>query len=241
MHICLVILTIAVVAGAPAGNADPLPELALGRTVLHDYDPPTPGSYDLPAIKPAADGAILGEDGKARRLREMFAGRISVLGFIYTRCTDPRACPYATRVLYQLHQVSSQDPLLASNMHLITMSFDPAHDTPEVMTKFKDRYEPERPGAKWSYLTTRGAEDIRAILDAYGQAVDRKKNPNAESGPFHHQLRVYLIDRQDMIRNIYSYDLLDPRLVITDIRTLLLEEQARTNGVAALHRPEIAP
>ena len=204
------------------------PELALGRTVLHDYDPPTPGSYELPVIKTAADGAILSEDGKARRLREVFEGKISVLAFIYTRCTDPRACPYATRVLYQLHQVSGQDPILAKNLHLVTMSFDSAHDTPEVMASFRERYEPERPGAKWSYLTTRRTEDIKAILGAYGQAVDRKKDPNSESGPFFHQLRVYLIDRKGMIRNIYSYELLDPRLVVTDIRTLLLEEHAKT-------------
>lgn len=222
-------------SGEQNQKANALPELALGRTVLHDYDPPKPGSYELPAIKLAADGAILGEDGKAHRLREMFDGKISVLAFIYTRCTDPRACPYATRVLYQLHQVSGEDPVLAKNLHLVTMSFDPAHDTPEVMSKFKNRYEPERPGAKWSYLTTQRAEDIKAILDAYGQAVDRKKNANSESGPFFHQLRVYLVDRKGMIRNIYSYELLDPRLVVTDIRTLLLEEQAKTSVAAMRH------
>ena len=43
-------------------------------------------------------------------------------------------------------------------------------------------------------------------------------------GPFTHQLRVYLIDSARRIRNIYSLGFLDPRLVVGDVRTLLLEE-----------------
>ena len=34
---------------------------------------------------------------------------------------------------------------------------------------------------------------------------------------------MYLIDGQKRVRNIYSYGLLDPRLVMTDLRTLLME------------------
>jgi hypothetical protein len=38
-----------------------------------------------------------------------------------------------------------------------------------------------------------------------------------------HTLRVFLIDRQGRIRNIYSSGTLDPRLILADIRTLILE------------------
>ncbi len=58
------------------------PELALGRTANYDYDPPAPGSYRLPALKPAGDGLVLDTDGKPRRLREILKGHISVLSFI---------------------------------------------------------------------------------------------------------------------------------------------------------------
>lgn len=43
------------------------------------------------------------------------------------------------------------------------------------------------------------------------------------TGPFYHPLRVYLIDSRQQLRNIYSFGLLDPRLVMTDVRTMLLE------------------
>jgi len=201
------------------------PELALGRSALYDYDPPAPGSYQLPVIKRAGDGEVLGTDGKRHRLRELFEGRISIVSFIYTRCADPKACPYATGVLYQLHQLSKQDPVLARNLHLVTFSFDPDHDTPKVMASFERAYHPDTDGARWTFLTTRSPLDLKPILDAYGQVVDRKKNPRDIFGPFFHQVRVYLIDRQGMVRNIYTFGLLDPRLLITDVRTLLMEEE----------------
>lgn len=225
MNARTIALCLAVILGSNVAVAsDGLPELALGRNFQYDYDPPVPGSYKLPPLLPAGDGAVLREDGSAGSLRGMYRGKITVLAFIYTRCHDARACPYATRVFYQMHQVTSRDPVLAKNLQLITMSFDPSHDTPEVMASYRKLYEPERKGARWFYLTTRNAGDLKPILDSYGQVVDRKKNPNDEFGPFFHQLRVFLIDREGMIRNIYSYDLLDPRLVITDVRTLLLEK-----------------
>lgn len=239
INLCIASLTSCLVLAAAAGGQEDQdnkrPELALGRSVLHDYDPPEPGSYELPVVKTAGDGTVLGEDGKPQKLRELYKGKITVLAFIYTRCNDPRACPYAARVLYQIHQVSERDPVLARNVHLLTMSFDPAHDTPEVMAAYRERYETEAKGAKWSYMTTRNVEALRPILTAYGQPVDRKKNANDEYGPIFHQLRVFLIDRAGQVRNIYSYDVLDPRLVVTDIRTLLMEEQAATNVVTTGH------
>src|SRR4051812_36443636 len=67
-----------------------------------DYEPPAPGSYVLPVIRPAADGTLLDSTGKSVRLDELTHGRITVLSFIYTRCAAPKACPYATGVLNQL-------------------------------------------------------------------------------------------------------------------------------------------
>src|SRR5947209_687209 len=75
----------------------------------YDYDPPVPGSYDLPIIKLAPDGAIVDSTGQALKLRELTHGRVTVLSFVYTRCAAPKACPYATGVLYDLHALSADD------------------------------------------------------------------------------------------------------------------------------------
>jgi cytochrome oxidase Cu insertion factor (SCO1/SenC/PrrC family) len=82
-------------------------------------------------------------------------------------------------------------------------------------------------GSEWRFLTTRNVKDLAPILDAYGQRVDRRRDPDHPLGPLSHLVRVYLIDREAMVRNIYSFDLLDPRLLLADVRTLLLEEKTR--------------
>lgn len=202
------------------------PELSLGRSAEYDYDPPQPGSYELPVIKPAGDGDVLTAEGKKVRLHDIVEGQVTLLSFIYTRCADPRACPMATGALHQIHEFSAQDRTLASNLRLVTFSFDPEHDTPRVMAQYAGAVRPGGVGSEWMFLTTRSAGELQPILEAYGQRVDPKRNPLDPLGPLYHVVRVYLIDRKGMIRNIYAYGMLDPRMVVTDVRTLIMEASA---------------
>jgi cytochrome oxidase Cu insertion factor (SCO1/SenC/PrrC family) len=197
----------------------------LPRSAEYDYDPPAPGTYRLPVIKTAADGAVLDSQGHALRLRDVTRDRVTVLSFIYSRCADARACPYATGVLAQLHRLSADDPALADGLRLVSMSFDPAVDTPAQMAAYAGLARTDRRAAEWRFLTTESPEQLRPILDAYGQAVSRKQNPSDPAGPLNHNLRVVLIDRRGRVRNIYSTGTLDVRLVLADVRTLLLESE----------------
>src|SRR6266436_1800471 len=104
----------------------------------YDYDPPAAGSYSLPVIKPAADGALLDSDNKAIKLRDLTHGRVTVLSFIYTRCAAPKGCPYATGVLTQLYSLSAEDKTLAENMRLVSISFDPEYDTPQRLADYSE-------------------------------------------------------------------------------------------------------
>jgi cytochrome oxidase Cu insertion factor (SCO1/SenC/PrrC family) len=201
---------------APA-TADPLN----ARSARFDFDPPRPGSYRLPVVKPAADGAVIDASGAPRRLADVLAGRITVLSFVYTRCSDANGCPLATAVLYQLHGATGSDPELARHLRLVTLSFDPGHDTPETMAKYARVASTQETRSPWEFLTTASDRQLGPILAAYGQVVQRSADPSAP-GPSH-LLRVYLIDRQLRIRNIYGLDFLDPRLLLADVRTLLLE------------------
>lgn len=195
----------------------------VSRAPEYDYDPPTPGTYTLPVIKPAADGAVLDSKGQARRLRELTRGRITVMSFIYTRCAAAKACPYATGVLLKLHQASAEDRDLARHLRLLSLSFDPVNDTPERMAAYSKLASQKPSAAPWLFLTTRSQAQLQPILSAYDQAVDKKANPLDPTGPLNHTLRVFLVDEAGNIRNIYSSGTLDPRLVLADIRTLILE------------------
>jgi protein SCO1 len=190
----------------------------------YDYEPPAPGSYSLPVVKSAADGALLESNNKGIALRDLIHGRITVLSFIYTRCAAPKACPYATGVLGQLHDLSAEDETLAKNMRLVSISFDPEYDTPQRLATYSENVRQEKSGCEWRFATAKSRSELDPILAAYDQAVDKRSNPADPQGPLYHTVRVFLIDREGRIRNIYSSGTLDPRLVLADVKTLLLEQ-----------------
>jgi cytochrome oxidase Cu insertion factor (SCO1/SenC/PrrC family) len=209
---------------APAARpAAPAPvEARAGRDARFDFEAPIPGSYRLPVIKPAPDGAVLDASGAGRRLHRLMAGKIVVLSFVYAQCSDARGCPLATAVLSRIHQASASDRTLADNLKLITLSFDPAHDTPAVMARYARPADASGRASEWDRLTTASERALAPILAGYGQVVSRPPGPGAG---LTHPVRVYLIDRHLRIRNIYGLDFLDPRLLIADVRTLLQEDR----------------
>jgi protein SCO1/2 len=193
-----------------------------------EYAPPAPGSYSLPVVKAAGDGVVVDHTGREVHLREAMRGRVTVLSFIYSRCASTtRGCPYATGVLRKLYQLSAEDAALAKGMGLISMSFDPAFDGPERMAAYTALADRGDSAATWRFLTAQSSAELGPILEAYGQAVDRKRNPFDPSGPLNHTLRVFLIDVDGKVRNIYSAETLDPRLVMADVRTLIMESQGK--------------
>jgi len=192
-----------------------------GPADAYAFPLPDPGSYRLPAIKPAGGGRVLNEMGQPRELRTVVTGRVTVLAFIYTQCAD--ICPMATARLAQLQALAAEDPDVAARLRLVSMSFDPERDTPEAMAEFASLWrDGARPHPEWSFFTSKDRADLAPILKTYGQSMTRPK-PQDPSGALGHILRVFLIDQSGTVRNIYSLDFLDPRLVLTDVRTLLME------------------
>jgi cytochrome oxidase Cu insertion factor (SCO1/SenC/PrrC family) len=210
--------------GAAAHDAPlPGPAPAASDAARFDFAPPESGTYALPPIKRAGDGAVLDSQGRARRLADVMDGRITVLSFVYTNCADPGGCPLATAALFDILDAATGDAMLAANVKLVSLSFDPARDSPAAMAQYgaAASMRPD-PKPSWDFLTCESDETLAPILAAYGQWVDKL----GADGNFAHVLRVYLIDRKGWIRNIYGVSYLDPRLLLADIRTLLLEERA---------------
>lgn len=194
-----------------------------------EYVPPEPGSYELPPIQPAADGEVVDAEGSRHRLFDYLGDRYVVLSFIYTRCGDARGCPLATGVLQKVHRRIAENPDLADRVRLVTLSFDPARDRPEVMQRYASARGVD-PGpeadAGWVFLTTRSAEELDPILEGYGQSIVPEDDAEGRpTGQFTHVLKVYLIDPERRVRNIYSTSFLHPTLVINDLETLRLEER----------------
>jgi cytochrome oxidase Cu insertion factor (SCO1/SenC/PrrC family) len=221
----LALLLLARLAGEAAAHGPPA---ASAGGPVFDFVPPEPGTYRLPPIKAAADGPVLDSDGSRHGLAALMRGKVTVLSFVYTRCSDPFGCPLATGALFDLFDASAADPALARDLQLLSLSFDPAHDDPARMAEYgASALAQAGPGrASWRFLTAESEAAVEPMLAAYGQAVDRRLEHGEES-TINHLLRVYLVDPELRVRNIYGVDYLDPRLVLADVRTLLLEKASR--------------
>jgi cytochrome c peroxidase len=190
-----------------------------------EFVPPAAGSYELPPLGTAVDGAVIDMHGNALKLRDLLGDKLVVMGFIYTHCPDVNGCPLASYVMKQLQMRLLESDDLKDRVRLISLSFDPILDTPGAMRDYAMHFR--RKDYDWRFLTTASEEQLQPILDGYGQF--RRMFYNADgsySGTMSHILRVYLIDGDRRIRNIYSAGFLHVDTVMNDLRTLQLERRA---------------
>lgn len=224
-----IVATVAAVSGAvwfvwqaTAAPAMPL-SAAFESLGSFQYDPPEPGTYALPPIKEVPAGELIDHNAKPVALKQLLRGKYSLVSFVYLNCRDTEGCPLAMSTLWQLHGNSKKLPALQKDLQLITISFDPQRDTPEKLKVIADTMQADNDIAdklKWHLLTSDSPSAVAPVLAGFGQTINRTSDPTI----INHLLRLYLVDRQGSIRNIYGLGSIDPRLIITDVQTLLMQE-----------------
>ena len=239
----LVILSVFAINYSQADTKPPTQQqiLAPGYGTL-EFTAPEPGSYTLPALGSAADGKVLDTQGNALTLHSLMGDKVVLLSFIYSTCSDINGCPLATAVLHKIKNRLKKEPELAEKLRLVTLSFNPEHDTPEMMQHYAQELQDK--GVEWRFLTTQSEQDLQPILEHYKQNIQKVYDAQGQfTGTFSHILRVYLIDKNKQLRNIYSVAFLHPDTLINDIKTLLQTEpkQAAThlNAQKNVVRPDL--
>lgn len=197
------------------------------------FTPPAPGSYALPPLGPAADGVVLDSQGRTLSLHDLMGDRLVLLSFIYTSCSDVNGCPLATHVFARVAERlngsgdAGVEGGLNGKVRLISLSFDPDYDSPSVMRAYGGPFQRRFQALDWRFLTTGGPGALDPMLEGYDQWVIRDYDEAGRPlGTISHLLRVYLIDRQKRIRNIYSVSFLHADTLANDLMTLLMEAEA---------------
>ena len=93
-----------------------------------------PGAKLLQSGQPVPDFAVTTQDGKPLRLSDL-RGHVVVLTFIYTRCPMPNFCPLMDKKFAELAARLKTSPKRAARVRLLSVSFDPEHDTPETLAR----------------------------------------------------------------------------------------------------------
>ncbi len=117
-----------VVVTKPAPKETMVLRLSQGKAEL------VPAPKQLQVGEAVPDFAMTMQDGKVVRLSQL-RGKVVVLTFVYTRCPLPDFCPLMDKKFGALAQSIAAFPQRAQHIRLISLSFDPEHDTPEVLRK----------------------------------------------------------------------------------------------------------
>ena len=135
MHVGDVITARVVVRQDAAGPLSPrLDHVVIVGEARPDTKPKV--SYHVPQPGDVVpDFRLLNQSGRQIHLAQ-FKGKVLLLTFIYTRCPVADFCPRMSANFAEIDKALATDKTLYRRTHLLSVSFDPAYDTPAVLRSY---------------------------------------------------------------------------------------------------------
>jgi protein SCO1/2 len=163
-----------------------------------DYLPAV--QYHVPAVGDVPpEFKLLNQSGQTIDLKK-FRGKVVLLTFIYTRCPVADYCPRMSRNFAEIDKALAADPVLYAKTHLISISFDPAYDTPQVLRSYGEaytgRYTRETFG-RWDF-----AAPVASELTQVEEWFDLGITPGA-SGTLQHSLATVILGKDGKVLAYY--------------------------------------
>jgi protein SCO1/2 len=171
------------------------------------YHVPTPGDQ-VPNFK------LLNQSGRTIQL-DQFRGKLVLLTFIYTRCQIADFCPRMSRNFADIDKALAADPALYKQTHLLSISFDPAYDTPKVLRSYGGAYTGDYTNEK--FLHWDFAAPTEKDLPAVTQYFDLGVTPG-DSKSLTHSLSTVLIGKDGKVIQWYPTNEWEPNDVVAAIR-----------------------
>lgn len=145
-------------------------------------------SEPLPRLKQVEAFSLIDSDNRKFESSTELKGKVWVAQFFFTTCSG--ICPIITGHMASLYRSYVLDP----RVHFISITVNPDNDTPEVLTKYSERFKVDT--RRWHFLTG----SITAIQDV---GVNKLKVGNTEEPVFHSPYFV-LVDDKGWIRGYYD-------------------------------------
>ena len=166
----------------------------------------------MPAVVEAKEGdevpnyTLRNQDDREIRIHN-YRGKALLLTFIYTRCPVPEYCTLMSNNFAQVDRELGKDPELYAKTHLLSISIDPAYDTPQVLRSYgaahTERYQNET-FAHWEFATgtTRSGEGDRGVFWS---------NVFPGEGRNHSGLRTVIVNPDGKVAKIYTRQRMEAR------------------------------
>lgn len=176
----------------------------------------------------APDGRIVDANSKRGQLAAYTHGKVTLLSLMYTACSDETGCPLAFYTIDMIKRDLEKSKAARGRVQVVSLSFDPEHDTPEVMRAYGGKHVKGGSPVPWHFLTAASKRELAPMLDGFGQDVSKAAKGQADK-ELVHVLKLFLIDKEGWVREIYSTSYLIPQVVVNDIKTLLIEDGVKVN------------
>lgn len=152
------------------------------------------------------DFSLVNQAGKKIKLSQ-YRGRTLVLTFIYTRCPLPDYCPLMSSNFAEIRK--SMPP----NTQLLSISIDPAYDTPQVLREYGLRYLPnEKAFQTWEFATG-SAEEVQAVAKFFGLSYWQ------ENDQIIHGLRTAIVSPEGKLVKVYHGNEWKPAEILAALGT----------------------
>lgn len=145
---------------------------------------------------------LINQDGKKISTAD-FRGKALAITFIYSRCPLPNYCILMSKNFSDLALKLENDAELRDKTRLLSISFDPATDTPETLKKYGLGYLGKDAKADFTIwqLATGKDEEIRKIADFFGLRYEIDANDKTQ---FNHSLRTIVVAPDGKVKKVFS-------------------------------------
>jgi len=178
-------------------------------------DPAVSANPTLSVIARAPEFTLKDTSGRAVRLSD-YRGQVVLMAFIFTTC--PGVCPLISTQMSALQAGLKTEGFFPAKARLISVTVDPKTDTAEVLSQYARMFKADPAG--WTFLREE-PERLKPVLKAYDEWT--RLLPKAQ-GFIDHPARVYLVDPNGNIREIYSLAFFNEKQALIDMRVLLAEK-----------------
>lgn len=180
--------------------------------------PPKPGDK-------VPDFALINQDGKRIRLSS-YQGDVLLVTFIYTRCPFPDFCPLVSKNFSKIYASLRKDPSLGPRIRLLSISFDPAYDTPAVLRKYADTFRATTGGDpfdRWQFAAV-PAKELVSVANFFGLYY------NFDGPQVAHSLSTTVISPDGTVYKWYQDNDWKPEDLIEDAAQAVQQTNQRNAG-----------
>ena len=157
------------------------------------------GSPSLPLLGDIPAFTMLDQRGQKVTTASL-QGQVLIVDFFYASC--PTSCPRLSAQMASFQErIAARSAGLALPVHLVSITLDPANDTPEVLSEYAQRFHAK--DANWSFLSGRSEELDQVVVKGFKLHFARV-DPAAGLGAIMHGEWFVLVDGKGKIRGYYQ-------------------------------------